>query len=52
MFPTGDRDLERDHWREYLLDGETILLGDLSDEVAEVGRSFANSAEEELSSAP
>ena len=52
MFPTGDRDLERDPWREDLADGEVVLLGGLSDELAEVGRSVEDSAEEERGSAP
>ena len=36
VFPTGDHDLERDSWREDLADGEVVLLGDLSGELAEV----------------
>ena len=52
MFPIGDRDLERDLWQEGLADGEVVLLWDLSDELAEVGRSLEDSAEEELRSAP
>ena len=52
VFPTGDRDLEHDPWREDLPDGEVVLLGGLSDELAEVGRSVEDSAEEELGSAP
>ena len=51
MFPTGDRDLERDPWREDLAYGEVVLLGGLSDELAEVGRSVQGNAEEELGSA-
>ena len=52
MFPTGDRDVERDPWREELADGEIFLLCGLSDELVEAGRSVEDSAEEELGSAP
>ena len=44
MFPTEDRNLERDPWRG-LADGEVVLLEDLSDELAEVGRSLKDSAD-------
>ena len=47
MFPTGDRNLERDPWRKVSANGEIILLEDFSDELAEVVRSLEDSVEEE-----
>ena len=44
---------ERGPWEEGLANGEVVLLDDISDELAEFGRSLEDSAEEEqLGSAP
>ena len=53
MFPTGDSNLERDPWREILVDGEIVLVEDFSDELGKVVRSLEDSVEEEkLGSTP